>query len=163
MHCCCCPNWEAPSPESPVSHPTQVSAGLQSMLLHHKSCPAAALNSLPAPTSLIGISHVKRGASQCLLGLLHQLTQVPLPGLASCMLHYTDVKTLLITTFPSPCRLVSPDILRLVHNSARMVYVGKQRGYHTRTQTEVRTHLSQKVPQLRAFWLHGSRHLPFGA
>ena len=55
------------------------------------------------------------------------------------MLHYPDVRPCL-STFPSPCRLVSPDILRLVHNSARMVYVGKQRGYHTRTQTEVRTH-----------------------
>eukprot|EP00891_Asterochloris_glomerata_P004323 jgi/Astpho2/4323/Aster-07412 len=40
-------------------------------------------------------------------------------------------------------RLVSPDILRLVHNSARMVYVGKQRGYHTRTQTEIHELLCQ--------------------
>lgn len=31
-------------------------------------------------------------------------------------------------------RLVSEDILRLVHSGARMVYVGKQAGYHTRTQ-----------------------------
>jgi len=31
-------------------------------------------------------------------------------------------------------RLVSDDILRLVHGGARMVYVGKQAGYHTRTQ-----------------------------
>lgn len=31
-------------------------------------------------------------------------------------------------------RLVSEDILRLVHGGARMVYVGKQAGYHTRTQ-----------------------------
>ncbi len=32
------------------------------------------------------------------------------------------------------CRLVSDDILRLVHGAARMVYVGKQAGFHTRTQ-----------------------------
>jgi siroheme synthase len=31
-------------------------------------------------------------------------------------------------------RLVSDDILQLVHGGARMVYVGKQAGYHTRTQ-----------------------------
>lgn len=31
-------------------------------------------------------------------------------------------------------RLVSDDILQLVHGDARMVYVGKQAGYHTRTQ-----------------------------
>lgn len=31
-------------------------------------------------------------------------------------------------------RLVSDDILKLVHGGARMVYVGKQAGYHTRTQ-----------------------------
>lgn len=31
-------------------------------------------------------------------------------------------------------RLVSEDILRLVHGGARMVYVGKQAGFHTRTQ-----------------------------
>lgn len=35
------------------------------------------------------------------------------------------------------CRLVSPDILRLVHDGARMVYVGKQKGLHTRTQEEI--------------------------
>ena len=35
------------------------------------------------------------------------------------------------------CRLVSPDILRLVHDGARMVYVGKQKGFHTRTQEEI--------------------------
>lgn len=34
-------------------------------------------------------------------------------------------------------RLVSADILRLVHGGARMVYVGKQAGYHTRTQEEI--------------------------
>lgn len=31
-------------------------------------------------------------------------------------------------------RLVSDDILQLVHGGARMVYVGKQAGFHTRTQ-----------------------------
>ncbi len=36
-----------------------------------------------------------------------------------------------------PYRLVSPDILRLVHDGARMVYVGKQKGFHTRTQDEI--------------------------
>ena len=34
-------------------------------------------------------------------------------------------------------RLVSEDILRLVSPSALMVYVGKQRSYHTRTQPEI--------------------------
>lgn len=34
-------------------------------------------------------------------------------------------------------RLVSDDILQLVHGGARMVYVGKQAGYHTRTQAEI--------------------------
>lgn len=34
-------------------------------------------------------------------------------------------------------RLVSDDILRLVHGGAIMVYVGKQAGYHTRTQEEI--------------------------
>lgn len=34
-------------------------------------------------------------------------------------------------------RLVSEDILQLVHGGARMVYVGKQSGYHTRTQDEI--------------------------
>ena len=32
---------------------------------------------------------------------------------------------------------MSPDILRLVHGGARMVYVGKQKGFHTRTQDEI--------------------------
>jgi hypothetical protein len=34
-------------------------------------------------------------------------------------------------------RLVSHDVLRLVHPGARMVYVGKQAGYHTRTQVRM--------------------------
>ena len=34
-------------------------------------------------------------------------------------------------------RLVSEDILRLVNPGALMVYVGKQRSYHTRTQPEI--------------------------
>lgn len=34
-------------------------------------------------------------------------------------------------------RLVSDDILRLVNPGARMVYVGKEAGYHTRTQDEI--------------------------
>lgn len=34
-------------------------------------------------------------------------------------------------------RLVSDDILRLLHPGARMVYVGKSAGMHTRTQTEI--------------------------
>ena len=68
-----------------------------------------------------------------------------------------------LSSFPSPCRLVSPDILRLVHNSARMVYVGKQRGYHTRTQTEVGPHWHQRLSRLRAISLHCSHHLHSGA
>ena len=35
------------------------------------------------------------------------------------------------------CRLVSPDILQLIHGGAMMVYVGKQKGFHTRTQDEI--------------------------
>ncbi|GBF93063.1 uroporphyrinogen-III C-methyltransferase [Raphidocelis subcapitata] len=34
-------------------------------------------------------------------------------------------------------RLVSDDVLALVHGGARMVYVGKQAGYHTRSQDEI--------------------------
>ena len=34
-------------------------------------------------------------------------------------------------------RLVSPDILRLVHPGARMVYVGKEAGLHTRSQEQI--------------------------
>ena len=34
-------------------------------------------------------------------------------------------------------RLVAPAILDLVHESAQMVYVGKQSGFHTRTQDEI--------------------------
>ena len=40
-------------------------------------------------------------------------------------------------------RLVSDDILRLVHGGARMVYVGKQAGYHTATQAEIHAMLCQ--------------------
>lgn len=40
-------------------------------------------------------------------------------------------------------RLVSDDILKLVHGGARMVYVGKQAGYHTRTQGEIHELLLQ--------------------
>lgn len=35
------------------------------------------------------------------------------------------------------CRLVSPEILQLVNPAATMVYVGKNRGFHTRNQTEI--------------------------
>jgi uroporphyrin-III C-methyltransferase len=35
------------------------------------------------------------------------------------------------------CRLVSDDILRLAHGGARMVYVGKQAGFHTRSQEQI--------------------------
>lgn len=42
---------------------------------------------------------------------------------------------------PSPSvsahRLVSDDILGLIHGSATMVYVGKEAGFHTRTQEEI--------------------------
>lgn len=34
-------------------------------------------------------------------------------------------------------RLVAPEILELVSPSARMVYVGKAAGFHTRTQAEI--------------------------
>ncbi|GMH32768.1 hypothetical protein BSKO_00602 [Bryopsis sp. KO-2023] len=34
-------------------------------------------------------------------------------------------------------RLVSDDIMRMVHDEARMIYVGKNRSFHTRTQTEI--------------------------
>jgi siroheme synthase len=32
---------------------------------------------------------------------------------------------------------VSDDILRLAHGGARMVYVGKQAGFHTRSQEQI--------------------------
>ncbi|CAD7704304.1 unnamed protein product [Ostreobium quekettii] len=40
-------------------------------------------------------------------------------------------------------RLVSNDILQLVNPGARMVYVGKQRGFHTRTQDQIQELLEQ--------------------
>jgi len=40
-------------------------------------------------------------------------------------------------------RLVSNDILQLVHPGARMVYVGKQQGFHTRTQDQIQELLEQ--------------------
>ncbi|BDA44210.1 Siroheme synthase [Coccomyxa sp. Obi] len=40
-------------------------------------------------------------------------------------------------------RLVSHDILRLVHAGAKMVYVGKEAGLHTRSQDEIHTLLCQ--------------------
>ena len=52
-----------------------------------------------------------------------------LPGKLSVWVHILDLGNI--------CRLVSPDILRLVHDGARMVYVGKQKGFHTRTQDEI--------------------------
>lgn len=41
------------------------------------------------------------------------------------------------------CRLVSPEILQLVNGNATMVYVGKNMGFHTRTQTEIHELLCQ--------------------
>ena len=41
------------------------------------------------------------------------------------------------------CRLVSADILRMAGPSARMVYVGKEKGYHSRTQEEIHELLLQ--------------------
>ena len=41
------------------------------------------------------------------------------------------------------CRLVSTDILQLIHNGARMVYVGKESSFHTRTQDEIHELLCQ--------------------
>ena len=38
---------------------------------------------------------------------------------------------------------MSDDILRLVHGGARMVYVGKQMGFHTATQTQIHEMLCQ--------------------
>ncbi|KAF8058362.1 cysG [Scenedesmus sp. PABB004] len=40
-------------------------------------------------------------------------------------------------------RLVSDDVLRLVHGGARMVYVGKAAGFHTRSQAEIHELLLQ--------------------
>lgn len=42
--------------------------------------------------------------------------------------------------------LVSADILRLVHGGARMIYVGKQAGYHTRTQVHPPLPVLKRVP-----------------
>ena len=60
--------------------------------MHNHSCSVAALNSLLAPTLLVVISHLKPGASRCLLGLLPELAQGALPGPASCM--FPDGNTL---------------------------------------------------------------------
>lgn len=40
-------------------------------------------------------------------------------------------------------RLVSSDVLQWVHSAARMVYVGKRRGFHTRTQDQIHDLLIQ--------------------
>ena len=40
-------------------------------------------------------------------------------------------------------RLVSDEILSLVHNGARMVYVGKEQGFHTRSQDEIHALMAQ--------------------
>lgn len=40
-------------------------------------------------------------------------------------------------------RLVSDEILALVHNGARMVYVGKEQGFHTRSQEEIHALMAQ--------------------
>eukprot|EP01024_Parvocaulis_polyphysoides_P000058 TRINITY_DN10014_c1_g1_i1.p1 TRINITY_DN10014_c1_g1~~TRINITY_DN10014_c1_g1_i1.p1 ORF type:complete len:372 (-),score=26.16 TRINITY_DN10014_c1_g1_i1:273-1388(-) len=44
-------------------------------------------------------------------------------------------------------RLVSSDILKLVHGGALMVYVGKQKGFHTRTQEEIHEMLVEFATQ----------------
>ena len=54
---------------------------------------------------------------------------------SSCTTSLDSLRLLLMELHT--CRLVSPDILRLVHDGARMVYVGKQKGFHTRTQEEI--------------------------
>ena len=46
-------------------------------------------------------------------------------------------------------RLVSPAILDLVHDGAHMLYVGKQAGFHTRTQDEIE-HMPPRVRARRA-------------
>ena len=62
-----------------------------------------------------------------------------------------------------PCRLVSPEILRLVSGDARMVYVGKNRGYHTRTQTEIHELLCEFAEQgSRVIRLKGGDPFIFG-
>ena len=44
---------------------------------------------------------------------------------------------------PTTCRLVSEEILQLISPSACMIYVGKEQGFHTRTQTEIHELLCQ--------------------
>ena len=43
---------------------------------------------------------------------------------------------------------MSDDILRLVHGGARMVYVGKQMGFHTATQTQIHEMLCEFAQQV---------------
>lgn len=63
----------------------------------------------------------------------HIPTQIPLSQTSP--LHPPTHRT--HPTTPSLRRLVSEDILSLIHPEAIMVYVGKQRGFHTRTQDEI--------------------------
>lgn len=60
-------------------------------------------------------------------------------------------------------RLVSPEILELVNGSARMVYVGKQSGFHTRTQDEIHQLLEEFASAgARVIRLKGGDPLIFG-
>jgi uroporphyrin-III C-methyltransferase len=58
---------------------------------------------------------------------------------------------------------VSPEILQLVNPSATMVYVGKNRGFHTRTQPEIHELLCQFAEKgSRVLRLKGGDPFVFG-
>lgn len=62
-----------------------------------------------------------------------------------------------------PLRLVSEDILRLVHPGSLMVYVGKTAGYHTRSQPEIHALLLAFASQgARVVRLKGGDPFVFG-
>lgn len=65
----------------------------------------------------------------------------PNPGERSCNSRpvYPSQPSPLLPLGLLPCtpRLVSDEIMELVNPSARMVYVGKAAGYHTRRQEEI--------------------------
>jgi uroporphyrin-III C-methyltransferase len=59
-------------------------------------------------------------------------------------------------------RLVSPAILDLVSKECKMLYVGKQAGFHTRTQDEIEAMLLGRGSHSSTFWLNVSAFCGIG-
>ncbi len=72
---------------------------------------------------------------------LWPVSTVPRAILRTCYPHASQLPVALtlaaLAPASPPARLVSDEIMELVNPSARMVYVGKAAGYHTRRQEEI--------------------------